>query len=228
MAESIRTRLKSRLAQLRESRKILAKRSAAVNKAKDQQTKARKNLESAVKHHKPKHLIDQLQHKLEVAHWELDKAVLGKEEYEKRTKRLEKKVKYLKDHVPPPAPRVASGGVSTPNAPWNPSHRQISNSIIPWLEKTWAANVRFTVTSGYRSPQYQCEICRSMCGNCTGGCPGRCAPMGQSNHQQYGPGKGAVDVTNYYAFKAAQYRIGSPLRNYLGGQDPVHFSFTGR
>jgi hypothetical protein len=225
---SVKQRLQARLNELREARAILAKRSATVNERKRQQRHARKNLETAQKRHPHNAaLLDSLVHKLADAHELLDKAVLGQDEIEAREKRLEKKVKFLKDHLPDPAP--TDQGVSIPDAPWNPSRRQISNSIVPWLYKTWAAGCHFSVTSGYRSPQYQCEICRSMCpGGCPGGCPGRCAPMGQSNHQHYGPHEGAVDVTNYYNFKATQYRIGSPLRNYLGGQDPVHFSFTGR
>jgi hypothetical protein len=223
---SIRTRLTARLNELRETRQILAKRSDIVRKRKRQQRHARKNLETAVKKHpNNRELHAALAKKLAYAHELLDKAVLGKEQYEERERRLEKKVKFLKDHLPDPAPPSAQG-VSTPAAPWNPSHRQISNSLIPWLYKTWNAGCRFTVTSGYRSPAYQCEVCRNMCGNCYG-CPGRCAAPGASNHGRYGPGQGAVDVTNYYEFKATQYRIGSPLRNYLGSQDPVHFSFTG-
>lgn len=224
---SIRDRLRARRNQLREVRQILAKRDNTVDERLQQQRHARKNLERAAKRHPHNEaLLAGLTHKLAEAHELLEKAVLGKKAFEERERRLEKKVDYLIHHLPAPAPTPS--GHSVPDAPWNPYHRPISNSIIPWLQKTWNAGVHFVVNSGYRDPQLQCAICRQMCGNCVGGCPGRCAPMGQSNHQRYGPGQGAVDVSNYYEFKAAQYRIGSPLRNYLGAQDPVHFSFTGR
>ena len=223
---SIRTRLKARLNELRETRAILAKRDATVRRRYRQQKHARDNLQAAQKNHPHNEdLLRQLTHKLAEAHELLDKAILGQKAMEEREHRLEKKVAYLKAHMPDPPP--TPGGYSTPDAPWNPLRRPISNSLIPWLNKTWNANCHFTVTSGYRSPAYQCEVCKGVCGNC-GGCPGRCAAPGTSNHGRNGPGEGAVDVTNYYEFKATQYRIGSPLRNYLGAQDPVHFSFSGR
>lgn len=223
---SIATRLKARLNELRETRADIAKRSATVAKRRRVQRNTRRELDAAVKAHAPEKRIDALTEALGEAHRLMDKARLSLDDLDAREARIEKKVKFLKDHLPKPAP--SAEGLSTPNAPWNPNHKQISNSIVPWLQKTWDSGCHFEVVSAYRDPQLQCELCRNMCGNCAGGCPGRCAPMGQSNHQKYGPGQGAVDVTNYYAFKAAQYRIGSPLRNYLGGQDPVHFSFTGR
>ena len=173
-------------------------------------------------------MIDQLQQKLDDAHAELDKAVLGKEEYEKREKRLEKKIKYLKDHVPPPAPRAARRRQhpQRPLEPEPPPDQQLDHPLAG--EDLGGRDVRFTVTSGYRSPQYQCEICRLHVWQLHRRLPRPLRADGPVEPPAVRPGKGAVDVTNYYTFKAAQYRIGSPLRNYLGGQDPVHFSFTGR
>lgn len=156
---------------------------------------------------------------------QLDKAVLGKKDYEARRQRLLAKIEYLQDHRPAPAP--STDGVSVPDAPWNPLKRQISNSLVPWLNKGWDNGWRGQVTSGYRSPEYQCEVCKQVCGNCNG-CPGTCAAPGTSNHQRYGPGQGAVDVSDYYTFGAIMRRIGAPIFNALGAQDPVHFSFTGR
>lgn len=162
------------------------------------------------------------------AYWhnQFHKAVLGKREYALRERRIEKKIAFLHNHKPKP-PVASTAGVSVPNAPWNPSKLTISNSLIPHIQAVWNAGWRGAVVSGYRSPAYQAILCENMCGN-SQGCPGRCAPPGASNHQHYGPGQGAVDVTNYYMFAAVARRIGSPLHNSLGAQDPVHFSFTGR
>lgn len=161
-----------------------------------------------------------------VAYWheQLDKAVLGVKDYKAREARLERKLAYLRAHKPESAP--SSSGVAVPQAAWNPNRLQISESIIPWLYKSATNGWHGYVTSGYRSPTYQCEVCKRVCGNCNG-CPGTCAAPGASNHGRYGPGEGAVDVTDYYTFAAVQRRIDSPLHNSLGSQDPVHFSFAG-
>lgn len=155
-------------------------------------------------------------------HAQLDKAVLGVKDYERRERRLRKKIAYLKAHRPDTS--LNPNGVSTPTAPWNPLHHPIANSIIPWLEKSWAAGWRGQVNSGWRDPDLCERLCYQICGapRCSGTCAGR-----TSNHTQSGPGEGAVDVSDYYTFAAVQRRIGSPLHNSLGAQDPVHFSFAG-
>ena len=154
-----------------------------------------------------------------------DKAILGRAEFAKRKKRIEHKINILNKKLKARS-QTPSTGASTPDAPWNPYKRPIANWLIPWLNKTWEAGCHFTVTSGYRSPDYQCEVCKQVCGNC-GGCPGTCAAPGTSNHGRTEYPGGAVDVTNYYAFAATQARIGSPLHNTLGSRDPVHFSVAG-
>src|SRR5262249_22783849 len=158
---------------------ILAKRSARVLKLKRQQLQAHKNLRKAVDRNAPKKEIDALVAKLAEAHELLDKAILGKEEAEKREEYLAEKVKILKKKTAERSHRTS--GASVPDAPWNPNKLPIANWIIPWLWKTWNAGCHFEVTSGYRSPQYQCTVCTRLCGNC-GGCPGRCAAPGTSNH----------------------------------------------
>ena len=191
MAESIRTRLKSRLAQLRESRKILAKRSARRQQGEGPADEGAQEPGSAVKHHKPKHLIDQLQHKLEIAHWELDKAVLGKEEYEKRTKRLEKKVKYLKDHVPPPAPRVGLRRRQHPQRPLEPiapADQQLDHPVAAEdLERPTSASPSRAATA---RPSTSVKSAAPCVATAPAAAPAAAPPMGQSNHgQQYGPAR---------------------------------------
>jgi hypothetical protein len=162
-----------------------------------------------------------------VAYWreQEDKAILGRAEFNRRRKRIERKIKLLSVKVEKGNTLPASG-VTTVNRPWNGLNRPIANWIVDDLDKIYANGCRFTVTSGYRSNEYQCTVCIGVCGNC-GGCPGRCAPPGSSNHRGTAYPIGAVDVTNYYAVEAALARIGSPLHNSLGAQDPVHMSATG-
>lgn len=163
---------------------------------------------------------------LRAAYWnELeDKAILGRNVFRKRLKRIKHKIRVLsklvqqQDHP--------QDGVSVPVAPWNPYHRPIANWIIPHIWDIWNAGWRGVVTSGYRSPDDQCRACIGVCDNC-GGCPGRCAAPGTSNHQRYVYPGGAIDVTNYYLFGAKARQVGAPLRNTLGSQDPVHFSEPG-
>lgn len=195
-------------------RAVLEKRKARVALCKRRQAYWRKKYE-ATGNERPLH---------KAAYWheQLDKAVLGKKDYEKRERRLEKKVAYLKAHKPNMA--LAPGGISTPVAPWNPYRHPIANSIIPWLEKSWEAGWRGVVTSGWRDPDLCERLCYQICN--APRCPGRCAGR-TSHHTESGDGKGAVDVSDYYTFAAVQRRIGSPLFNSLGAQDPVHFSFTG-
>lgn len=162
------------------------------------------------------------QMKLAYWHEQLEKAELGVKEFEARQRRLEKKAKFLKDKIDDARP---SAGVSVPIGPWNPYRRPIANWIIPWLERSWAAGWRGVVNSGWRDPAYSESLCRAMCG--APSCPGRCAGRA-SNHSGSTYPNGAVDLTDYYTFAAVQRRIGSPLHNSLGSQDPVHFSNSGR
>jgi hypothetical protein len=95
--------------------------------------------------------------------------------------------------------------------------------IAYWMKKTREAGWNGYLVSGYRSPEYSQQLCYNMCG--APSCPGRCAGT-SSNHTQKGYLHGAVDVSDYGNFESIQYRIGSPLRNYLP-VDPVHFSASG-
>ncbi len=160
-----------------------------------------------------------------MVHWneELDKAILGLEGMRAREKRLAKKLKHLKEKADEAQP--TSSGVITPDAPWNPYKRPLAAWIVTWLERSYAAGWRGVVTSGWRDPAYSESLCRAMCG--APSCPGRCAGR-SSNHSGSTFPYGAVDLTDYYDFAAIQHRIGSPLRNALGAQDPVHFSCSGR
>lgn len=135
---------------------------------------------------------------------------------------IEARKKFLAEHKDPDPPPTQ--GVSTPEAPWNPSRRPIANWIIPWLERSWDAGWRGPVTSGYRSPEYSQQLCYQICG--APSCPGTCAGV-TSNHTQYMQPGGAVDVGDYVTFARIQPLIGSPLRNALPA-DPVHFSASGR
>lgn len=165
------------------------------------------------------------------ANWHelLDKATLGRKEFEKREALLRHKLNVLAKKLDKlqREQQLPAEGVSVPDRPWNPYKRPICNWIIPWLDKVWALGVHFVVTSGFRSDQTQCQTCIGVCGNC-GGCPGRCAAPGTSNHRGTAYPLGAVDVTNYYAVGAALRRVGSPLHNSLPTTDPVHMSATGR
>lgn len=162
--------------------------------------------------------------KLTYWHEQLDKAVLGVKEYEARERRILKKIAVLQENKPEAS--HTTSGASVPTDSWNPYRRPIANWMIPWLRKTHNNGWRGYVTSGFRSAEYQCEVCKGVCGNC-GGCPGTCAAPGTSNHGQTEYPGGAVDVTDYYAFAAIQSKIGSPLHNTLGSRDPVHFSVAG-
>lgn len=141
-----------------------------------------------------------------------------------------KKHRYLKKRV---EKRQRTGstektGFSNPDRPWNPYHRDIPNWMIPWLDKSRAAGWYGVVNSGVRTPEYSESLCRNMCG--APSCPGRCAGRASNHNMTADQGEpyGALDVSDYYNFGAIQPRIGSPLKNALGAQDPVHFSVSGR
>ena len=165
---------------------------------------------------------ERAQRKLAYWHEQLDKAILGRKELAEREARLKRKQHHLLKQIDQAQP---ADGASVPDAPWNPYKRPIANWIIPWLEKSWAAGWRGAVNSGWRDPAYSESLCRAMCG--APSCPGRCAGRA-SNHAGSNYPNGAVDVSDYWNFGAIQPRIGSPLRNALGAQDPVHFSCSGR
>lgn len=97
--------------------------------------------------------------------------------------------------------------------------------IAEWLKKSREHGWNGVLVSGYRDPEYSEQLCYAMCG--APSCPGRCAGRA-SNHAGKDYPAGAVDVSDFYNFGAIQKRIGSPLINALGAQDPVHFSVSGR
>lgn len=142
----------------------------------------------------------------------------------KKLNHLEKVRDKRQDHE---TPSGGNCGFSTPAASWNPYGRQIPNWMIPWLDKSRAAGWSGVVVSGVRTPQYSQSLCYAMCGHPT--CPGTCAGV-NSNHNmtadQCYP-YGAIDISDQFDFESIQYRIGSPLRNYLPA-DTVHFSVSGR
>jgi hypothetical protein len=222
---SIKERIKVAFTKLTRVRSILNRRIARVAKCKAQQEIWKRRARRLQKRH---HLAKAQAASNKVAFWhdQLDKAILGKKAYEAREARIQKKVELLKKKLPHKEDVPSGSGATVYDAPWNPNKRPIANWLIPWLNKTWEAGCHFTVTSGYRSPAYQCEVCKGVCGNC-GGCAGTCAAPGTSNHGRTAFPYGAVDVTNYYEFGATQHRIGSPLHNILGSRDPVHFSYYG-
>ena len=84
------------------------------------------------------------------------------------------------------------------------------------------------VTSGYRSDSAQRDACIHVCGN-PNGCPGTCAPPGQSNHRGTKYPLGAVDVSYpaEFARAIASYPGGPPVKNDLPS-DRVHFSASGK
>jgi hypothetical protein len=141
-----------------------------------------------------------------------------------------KKFRYLRDRLAERQPDTGSSdiGFSAPSAAWNPYGRSVPAWMVPWLDKSRAAGWSGVVVSGVRTPEYSEQLCYNMCG--APSCPGRCAGRA-SNHNMtadQGYPYGALDVSDYYNFGAIQKRIGSPLINVLGAQDPVHFSVSGR
>lgn len=64
-----------------------------------------------------------------------------------------------------------------------------------------------------------------MCGKPQ--CPGKCAGA-SSNHAGSKAPAGAADVSDFVTFGNECKRLGVPLHNALGAQDPVHFSTSGR
>src|SRR5262245_44265048 len=206
-------------AKLGRVRNRLFKRRARVRFCKARQRYWRKKLEAQ---QDASRNIDRPVRKLAYWNEQLDKAILGRKGLTRLRKRLEKKLRFLKRkaQAAQPAP-----GVVVAQAPWNPYGRPVARWIAEWLEKSYRAGWRGYVTSGWRDPAYSESLCYNMCG--APSCPGRCAGR-SSNHSGSIYPAGAVDVTSYYTFAAIQVRIGSPLHNSLGAQDPVHFSYSGR
>lgn len=92
-----------------------------------------------------------------------------------------------------------------------------------WLTKSRGNGWVGTLVSGYRTPEYSQQLCYRICG--APSCPGLCAGTSSNHTKTTYPGP-AVDVSDYTNFERIQYRIGSPLRNYLP-HDLVHFSPSG-
>lgn len=205
----VKARLRNAKNRLSRVESVLNKRIARIAycKAKQAYWKRRKGTRAATK----------------VAFWheQLDKAILGKQEYEKREARLQKKIAYLKSKIPA-AP--ATQGVVTPDRPWNPNRVPVAAWIAREIDKIWAAGWRGVLVSGWRDPVYSEHLCYSMCG--APACPGRCAGRSSRHSGSVYP-DGAADVTNYYSFGAYAHQVGSVLHNTLGAQDPVHFSYYG-
>ena len=141
-----------------------------------------------------------------------------------------KKFRYLRDWLEERRAdhNTSDIGFANPVASWNPYRRNVPAWMVPWLDKSRSAGWGGVVVSGVRTPEYSESLCYSMCG--APSCPGRCAGRA-SNHnmtENQGYPYGALDVSDYYNFGAIQKRIGSPLINALGAQDPVHYSVSGR
>jgi hypothetical protein len=97
--------------------------------------------------------------------------------------------------------------------------------MVPILKCARQNGWKGRVTSGYRDPARQRQACINVCGN-PNGCPGTCAPPGESNHQTTAYPGGAVDVSDRDGFERAMSRCGGKLRNALP-KDRVHFSVSG-
>lgn len=119
--------------------------------------------------------------------------------------------------------KIATGGGGTQEF----DGEQVAAWIVPWLKKIRATGLwSGKVTSGYRTVAQQRQACIGVCGN-PNGCEGTCAPPGESNHQRKRYPGGAVDVSDPAGFAAGARRVGAPLKNALGADDPVHFSKSG-
>jgi hypothetical protein len=134
-----------------------------------------------------------------------------------------KRIRELKEHrdevhdQPPPNPDgyAIFDGKTVPE--W----------MVTWLQKSRSAGWRGVVVSGVRTAAHSISLCMGMCG--APSCPGTCAGAASNHNMEPNEGypAGALDVSDYANFEAIQFRIGSPLRNFLPN-DPVHFSVSGR
>jgi hypothetical protein len=108
---------------------------------------------------------------------------------------------------------------------------RVARWLVPYLKHARATGTwKGHLVSGWRDPAYSEKLCYHMCGRPS--CPGKCAGRA-SNHAGSSVPRGAVDVSDYYAFGRAVHgwkpKNGWPvIFNALGAQDPVHFSASGR
>lgn len=131
-------------------------------------------------------------------------------------KRAEQKVEWLRKH-PPPRDPDGDGLIIVDG-------RQVSKAVGLEVERIRrGGRWKGVVVSGYRTPEHSRDLCRAMCG--ADSCPGRCAGVG-SRHTKKGGRDGAVDVSDFWTFRAECVRLGSWLENHLP-VDPVHFSDVG-
>lgn len=136
------------------------------------------------------------------------------------------KLRELHNNPPEDADGVAKWTDGTTVAAWMLGLRiGPDGSKTNWLQKSVEKGWNGDLSSGFRDPAYSEHLCYVMCG--APSCPGKCAGR-TSNHSQIGPPNwGAIDVPQYETFGRIQREIGSPLKNALGAQDPVHYSYTG-
>lgn len=130
--------------------------------------------------------------------------------------RAAQKVKWLKAH-PPPLDPDGDGLIVIDG-------RQVAKAVGAEVLRIRAGGRWLgTVVSGYRTPAHSIALCEAMCG--APQCPGRCAGAA-SRHAKKGGRDGAVDVSDFWTFRAECARLGSWLENHLP-LDPVHFSDIG-
>ena len=131
-------------------------------------------------------------------------------------KRAHNKVEWLQKH-PPPLDPDGDGLISIDG-------RQVAKAVgAEVLRIRKAGRWHGSVVSGYRTPAHSIALCEAMCG--APSCPGRCAGAA-SRHAKKGGRDGAVDVSDFWTFRAECVRLGSWLENHLP-IDPVHFSDIG-
>lgn len=99
--------------------------------------------------------------------------------------------------------------------------------MVYWLERAKEKGWSGYVNSGVRTAAYSIHLCFVMCGRAF--CPGRCAGASSRHNMEKFQGFpfGAVDVQDYFRFGQIMRELGAPLKNVLGAQDPVHYSYAG-
>jgi len=121
------------------------------------------------------------------AYWNVleDKAIMGRAEANRQRKRLNRKIKWLREHKP--APAVHDGLITVDG-------KQVNAWIGRILLDARAAGVwRGILLSGYRTPEYSESLCYGLCNRPS--CPGTCAGRA-SRHSELGDLRGAADVTD--------------------------------
>jgi exonuclease VII large subunit len=108
-------------------------------------------------------------------------------------------------------------------AAWMVGAEAYNGKTVNWLQRIRDAGWGGYIVSGGRTPEYSESLCYNMCD--APQCPGTCAGRA-SEHAQNAPGRGAIDVSDYYTFERIAHMIGCPLWNDLPN-DPVHFSVSG-